>query len=614
MPPRKEPRNKRASVLEKKSRTARKRTASGPCVDDANSDCASNIEEHGTNVEYSESASASQGNAEDDSNNELKEGGNTEGKNLRSKATDTDTTNSSCKVENREISSSLALPVVALKPINNVRTRSQSLLSGNEGGSRRRSSRLSQENVTTPKSATINETETPTHIGPITRSQIKKVSRQVNFDKVTITKRTSQRKRKCSENKVTEVSTPKRKNVWCDECGKRREKIKRRRELRRLISDEDKRRSPRIYAKNFKFPFNFLPVECQMKIFSHLSIFDRARAMAVCRDWHQLIKSPSLWGRLDFAQFYICEHKRDKVRCSRTCRIGDRFTKYVRDICNFAKFLNEVKPAIKQLNFNFDIANEDEPWCVVLVRLLTAANCRELTTVHLDWTHTPSRPQFLDKFCCLFNKVRLQVHQHLFRMHPFGHIFGLLTLRAPNLRHLDIPFDWAHWSVSCLARLTQLETLALRKYVIFRMVEQSQLHTVCSSMPHLQDLTLEIFMPIFHSRTVYEISHPRLQRLDIANSQGFFLKKIDLPQLKYFEVSRKHWEGPLVEVNTFPCLYHLLRESCRDLLYINKEKLERSWKAFVDFDLAMMLYEVCPCGQHAVVWDRPPRAAWPLIL
>lgn len=365
----------------------------------------------------------------------------------------------------------------------------------------------------------------------------------------------------------------------------------------------DRRQSDRLLIKNFKFPFSYLPLECKSKVFSYLSVFDRAGCMLVCQEWKQLIQSPSMWPVIDFDLFHPCEHKATNGKCPRSCKSLERYDIYKQKISKFTAFLENIKPRVRHMVFNFDISQPGEPWGSVLVKLLAAADCRSLQHVELNWCETPMRPKCLDKYCCLPNKVRRIFRHHLLQLYPFRHIFGLLTMRAPNIQHLDIPFDWRPQTIVCLGRLKQLKFLALRKYVVLYNIQQEEIDRVLEVSSSLEHLTIEVIIPgLFRHKTTYIFKHGNLSSLDLSECHGIFLKNIELPRLKSLEFCRNYWDGDLLNPNLLPCLYRVLVRGAPGLTHLNQKKLYGTWTQFVDYDLNKLLTSCCPCQDHSSTW------------
>jgi len=106
------------------------------------------------------------------------------------------------------------------------------------------------------------------------------------------------------------------------------------------------------------FPFQSLPVDCRLKVFSMLSITERGRAARVCKDWCALMRMPELWTDVDFLSFAFCR------RCAKTGRDCTPlcYAAYRTRIKSFFRFLFSVRPKIRQLHASFDIGHHRDGW------------------------------------------------------------------------------------------------------------------------------------------------------------------------------------------------------------------------------------------------------------
>jgi len=106
------------------------------------------------------------------------------------------------------------------------------------------------------------------------------------------------------------------------------------------------------------FPFQSLPVDCRLKVFSMLSITDRGRAACVCKDWCALMRMPGLWTDIDFLSFAFCR------RCAKTGRDCTPlcYATYKTRMKSFFRFLFSVRPKIRRLRASFDIGHHRDGW------------------------------------------------------------------------------------------------------------------------------------------------------------------------------------------------------------------------------------------------------------
>ena len=106
------------------------------------------------------------------------------------------------------------------------------------------------------------------------------------------------------------------------------------------------------------FPFQSLPVDCRLKVFSMLSITERGRAACVCKDWCALMRMPELWSNVDFLSFASCQRCAETGRdCTLLC-----YTTYRTRMKSFFRFLFSVRPKIRRLRASFDIGHHRDGW------------------------------------------------------------------------------------------------------------------------------------------------------------------------------------------------------------------------------------------------------------
>lgn len=106
------------------------------------------------------------------------------------------------------------------------------------------------------------------------------------------------------------------------------------------------------------FPFQSLPVDCRLKVFSMLSIRERGQAARVCKDWCELMRMPELWTNIDFLSFASC---RSCARTGRDCT-PLCYAAYKTRVKSFFRFLFSVRPKIRQLRASFDIGHHRDGW------------------------------------------------------------------------------------------------------------------------------------------------------------------------------------------------------------------------------------------------------------
>lgn len=106
------------------------------------------------------------------------------------------------------------------------------------------------------------------------------------------------------------------------------------------------------------FPFQSLPNECRLKIFSFLTATERGIAAQVCGNWHDLIGTSTLWSVIDFTSFALCRRCAKLGRdCTPLC-----YSSYRSRLKLFFKFLISVRPTIHCLQAAFDIGDNRDGW------------------------------------------------------------------------------------------------------------------------------------------------------------------------------------------------------------------------------------------------------------
>ena len=106
------------------------------------------------------------------------------------------------------------------------------------------------------------------------------------------------------------------------------------------------------------FPFQSLPVDCRLKVFSMLSATERGRAARVCKDWCALMRMPELWTNIDFLSLASCR------RCAKTGRDCTPlcYAAYRARTKSFFRFLFSIRPKIRRLRASFDIGHHRDGW------------------------------------------------------------------------------------------------------------------------------------------------------------------------------------------------------------------------------------------------------------
>ncbi|XP_076443859.1 uncharacterized protein LOC143282176 [Babylonia areolata] len=340
-----------------------------------------------------------------------------------------------------------------------------------------------------------------------------------------------------------------------------------------------------------------LPTVVQLKIFAFLPNVDKGRAAMVCRQWADLLRSPSLWDRVSFSQLpqsclpSASHSPTDQCYSCFQCRVF-LFAQHVERLC----------PILHYLEFKFDISDSKSKYLQMIERLLSRCLCRDLRVAHVNWKETPSEPLWLgeDEMA----RCEEVVQKHRFRQRLFIQLFERLTGLAPRISTLVLPFDWSDSSIACLGRLKGLQNLVVEKYFVFQHLPQQSLDHFLAAVPNLTRLLLEVWTPSAHGMLLYTMGHKSLQYLDISQSRGFYLQALNMPNMRRFRVARHPWNGPLVlaeHVNII-CLHTVLAQGAPKLTKINDHYLEPDWQHRPSDRLEEVLKGVCSCRRHKTGW------------
>lgn len=347
-----------------------------------------------------------------------------------------------------------------------------------------------------------------------------------------------------------------------------------------------------------RFPFQNLPLDCKLKIFSFFSHTERGVAAQVCQEWKCLVQIPSLWETVDCTVFPRC-HK-THTDCTKLC-----YVLYRERIKQFMFFLQGVRPVLKRLRLAFDIGDHEDGWLECVENFLDNARLHELEYLYFNWRETPGKPYWeAANVTWSTGDARDLMHKHRYRQRLFVNLFDRLTAHASNITQLIIPFEWSSRSLHALSRLSRLECLVLEKYFVFQSLNQESLDQLFVSVPRLRNLILEVWTPSGKGLQFYCIRSASLMTFDISQCRGFYLKVVQLPHLEVFKVSRHPWNGPLVtaESVTIPCLYQVLSQGCPLLRQINEHVLRPEWRDVIYPELQVVFNSVCSCRDHKSGW------------
>lgn len=348
------------------------------------------------------------------------------------------------------------------------------------------------------------------------------------------------------------------------------------------------------------FPFNSLPSDCKLKIFSFLSPVERGICSLVCHDWHGLMQTSSLWNIVDLTAFPMCTNQNKNHKCGPLC-----YDIYKKKLKKFMKFLEKVHPAIKRLSFAFDIYDLKDKWLDSLKSLMTEAHLTDLEFVNFNWKETPVKPLFTHEYStCSAGDCAELMHRHRYRGRAFVNFLEGFVQLAPNVNRMILPLDWSERSIKSLGRLKSLHSLVLEKYSVFENLDQHLLDLLFRYLPKLERLILEVWTPSAKGLVLYHIKSPILRYLDISQCRGFYLESLDTPELQVFKVGRHPWNGPLTSANdvNIPCLHRLLASGAPNLQQLNEHTLQPGWQEVEYEELEVVLKAICSCRKHKKGW------------
>ena len=348
------------------------------------------------------------------------------------------------------------------------------------------------------------------------------------------------------------------------------------------------------------FPFNSLPSDCQLKIFSFLTPQERGQCSLVCHDWYELMQTSSLWNIVDLASFPMCSNQTKGHKCGPLC-----YDIYKKKLKKFMKYLEKVQPAIKKLSFAFDIYDPKDKWIDSLKSLMTAAHLTDLEYVNFNWKETPVKPLFTHEYTtCSAGDCQELMHRHRYRGRAFVTFLEGFVQLAPNVNRMILPLDWNERSLRCLGRLKSLHSLVLEKYSVFENLDQHLLDMLFRYLPKLERLILEVWTPSAKGLVLYRINSSNLQYLDISQCRGFYLDELNAPNLEVFKVGRQPWNGPLTAASdiNIPCLHTLLVTGTPKLQQINEHTLQPGWHDVIYEELEVVLRATCSCRKHKSGW------------
>jgi len=356
------------------------------------------------------------------------------------------------------------------------------------------------------------------------------------------------------------------------------------------------------------FPFEALPEDCQLHVFTHLSVLERGRATAVCRRWNSLLQTATLWTDVDLTLFPLC------CRCAcrgsgDPCTSSSCYDDYKQRVQSYVERVERVRPNLRRLSFAFDIGDYTDEWLDLLYGLLRSLRCSELTAVQLNWKETPSKsPKIVEGTLLSWSATTFNDYTSYRRRRQrlFAGFFELFVTSAVNVVDLSMPFDWSSRSLQALGRLQRLQVLKLDVYFVPQPVDQDAVDELLRSVPQLRRLTLAVCVSSGPGLVPYHLHSRSLRHLDVAQCRGFYLGHMDLPLLTSLVAAVRPSHGPLGATSTnrvaaaesVPCIYDTLRHGAPALRHLNGYDLRPDWRHAYTDDLHSVLQDICACQSH----------------
>ena len=97
------------------------------------------------------------------------------------------------------------------------------------------------------------------------------------------------------------------------------------------------------------------------------------------------------------------------------------------------------------LKFAFDIGDYEDRWKDILMALVKTGRLRDLQWAELNWKETKEKRMIThnnNSATWSDSELRNFSINRRFRQRIFNNFFDVFTAIAPNLQHLQLPFDW----------------------------------------------------------------------------------------------------------------------------------------------------------------------------
>lgn len=359
--------------------------------------------------------------------------------------------------------------------------------------------------------------------------------------------------------------------------------------------------SSRRKAADDHFPFNFLPVECQLHVLSFLNEVDKCSCALVCSSWSRLVRSWKLWRVADYSRRGVFHLGQEGLLVS-----NREFERWKAWVHHYTHHLISRRASLLTLKASFDLGDRCNKWCELLSRLLENVHCRDLSHLDLNWTFTLLEP--LDLRVHSSSSSQQDSITKMDQVTSFQELLTKLTHSCPRVSKMRLHFDWSDESVSLLTQFQQLRVLELKYFWVFKGVTPTTLQTLTKSLPNLKSLTLQILVPLRNLGISYTLESQSLEFLDVSPSRGLVFSCLRLPALRELR-AKKIVRGITLDRRTrlriqsrWPCLYCVLREGTPKLQALNNERLLPTWREDGYGELSAILEQSCYCVQHLDSW------------
>ncbi|XP_028306020.1 uncharacterized protein LOC114465297 [Gouania willdenowi] len=359
--------------------------------------------------------------------------------------------------------------------------------------------------------------------------------------------------------------------------------------------------SSRRKAADDYFPFNFLPVECQLHVLSFLNEVDKCSCALVCVSWSCLVRSWKLWRVADYSRRGVFHLGQEGLLVS-----NREFERWKAWVHHYTHHLISRRASLLTLKASFDLGDRCNKWSELLSHLLDNVHCRDLSHLDLNWTFTLLEP--LDLRVHSSSSSHQDSITKMDQVNSFQELLSKLTDSCPRIAKMRLHFDWSDLSVSLLTHFQQLRILELKYFWVFKGVTPTTLQTLTKSLPNLKSLTLHVLVPLRNLGISYTLESHSLEFLDVSPSRGLVFSCLKLPSLREFR-AKKIVRGITLDRRTrlriqsrWPCLYHVLREGTPKLQALNNEKLLPTWRDGNYAELSTILDQSCYCVQHLDSW------------